>query len=139
MIRIAMFACLLPVSFFSGAAWAQQLTPLKPATSESDSKTEPQVDALDRLTEAARKLQSNQTFDLRYQFQEGETISWETEHIFTTDVRKGPEQSHTTGRALCVMQWQVTDVDSLEQATVVLTLKSAKMWQQDGQETPVLL
>lgn len=121
---------------------AQQLTPLKPAaTAETGTETPVQdsdsSELLDRLSSAARKLEKSQTFDLRYKFQEGETILWSTEHAFSADVKKGKEQSHSTARSRCVMQWRVTDVDSLEQATVVLTLRTAIMWKQEDGTDPI--
>lgn len=121
---------------------AQQLTPLVPSNpSDTEKGQDPgetdTSEAMKRLAAAARKMEKSQEFDLKYNFQEGEVLQWESEHAFSTDVRKGPEQSHTTGRALCVMQWQVTDLDSVGQATVVLTLKTAKMWQQEDENEPV--
>lgn len=93
--------------------------------------------ALERLKSATRKLAQNQMFDFEYRFEEGSTILWQVEHAATTETRDHTGEETSASRSLSVMQWQVVDVDSLGNATVVLTLKSAKMWQQTDQNDPI--
>lgn len=130
----------LTVGCFASPCFGQQLTPLQPLQTQSqqekDTKTREGESALDRLSAAARKLEKQQTFEMEYKFEEGQVLLWDAEQVFTTDVRKGPDEGTTAARSRSVMQWRVTDVDSLGQATVVLTINSSVMWQQKDQDEP---
>jgi len=142
---------LIVLATLGRSAVGQVLQPLKPvvtdsqgnsaeeASAEIDTPGQPmdEKDMLSRLSQAAKRLENNQKFDLKYTFTEGETILWRVEHTATTDTRVQVDEETSASRSLSMLQWQVTDVDTLGNTTIALTLKSAVMWQQTDQNDPI--
>lgn len=124
-------------------AWglAQTLQP-KPATvnapaAAAAATTNDTDDPLKRLSEAARRLENEQTFEFKYKLQAGDVIRWQVDHVATTDTRAQTDHDKTASRAQSIVKWQVTDVDSLGNTTIMLTLEAAKMWQQTDELPPI--
>lgn len=150
--RVLVLSIFLASAMFGRSVDGQVLKPLKPAGSGAEGNLESDLaanrvdeaenpvgekDMLSRLSQAVKKIEKNQTYDLKYKFTEGETILWRVEHTATTDTRVQTDEETSASRSLSVLQWQVTDVDSLGNTTIALTLKSAVMWQQTDQNDPI--
>ena len=105
--------------------YAQSLTPRQ--VQETDGNAN---DPLQRLSQAARRLEAEQEFEFKYQFKAGDVIRWQVEHAAATDTRVQNDQESTSSRSQSILKWQVTHIDALGNSTIQLTLESAKMWQQ---------
>jgi hypothetical protein len=105
--------------------WGQALQPLPTPTSPTSEK-----DPLKILSDTARRLENEQTFEFKYKFREGEVIRWQVDHTAATETRAQADSDKTNSRAQSVVKWQVTDIDSLGNTTIMLTLEAADMWQQ---------
>jgi hypothetical protein len=121
-----------------------QILQPKPATGETQSPavaaskaTAATDDPLKRLSEAARRLENEQTFEFKYKLKAGEVIRWQVDHVAATDTRAQNDRDKTASRAQSIVKWQVTDVDSLGNTTILLTLEAAKMWQQTDELPPI--
>lgn len=97
----------------------------------------PDKDPLKALSETARRLENQQTFEFKYKLREGEVIRWQVDHLAATATRAQADQDNTKSRAQSIVKWQVTNVDSLGNATILLTLEAADMWQQTDELPPV--
>ena len=112
--------------------YAQSLTPRQ--VHETDGNAN---DPLQRLSQAARRLEAEQEFEFKYQFKAGDVIRWQVEHAAATDTRVQNDQESTSSRSQSILKWQVTHIDALGNSTIQLTLESAKMWQQIDEQPPV--
>lgn len=111
-----------------GQALQPKPTPTAPA---------PDKDPLKILSDTARRMENEQTFEFKYKLREGEVIRWNVDHFATTETRAQADHDNTKSRAQSVVKWQVTNVDSLGNTTIMLSLESADMWQQTDELPPV--
>ncbi len=112
--------------------FGQALQPKPVATTPA-----PDKDPLKILSDTARRLENEQTFEFKYKLREGDVIRWNVDHVAATETRAQADHDNTKSRAQSVVKWQITNVDSLGNATILLTLEAADMWQQTDEHPPV--
>jgi hypothetical protein len=127
---IGLWAAWLAVPTASVSAQALQPKPMSPPPAGSP-------DPLQRLSQAAKRLQNEQTFEFQYKFSVGDVIRWHVDHSAATETRAQNDQDKTASHAQSIVKWQVNHVDALGNATIMLTLDAAKMWQQTDDHPPI--
>lgn len=109
--------------------FGQALQPA-PTPSNSSQTPAPKDDPLKILSQTARRLENEQTFEFQYKFTEGEVIRWQVDHVAATETRAQNDQDKTNSRAQSIVKWNISNVDSLDNTTIILTLEAAEMSQQ---------
>lgn len=98
---------------------------------DSDSKT-------NHAAAVVKRLGKKQTYDLRYKLKPGDKINYLFEQVVSTQTRMGGEEEQTTSRSQTAKQWDVRNVDSLGNMTFALKWTSVNMWQQIGDDKPIV-
>lgn len=122
MTRLRILTALSLVIFMAGLASAQ--TKDKSATSS-------------RIAAATEKLANKQKFELRYQFDIGEVIRWNVEHVATTKAQIAGKDEKTSSRTQSVKLWKVKHVDNAGNITLVHSVESTSLWQKIGDSEPI--
>ncbi|MBL8889214.1 MAG: hypothetical protein JNL67_04500 [Planctomycetaceae bacterium] len=130
---VSAFKCVLLTGLIlamtSNILFGQALQPL-PTSGDSTQAPSTKDEPLKVLSQTARRLENEQTFDFRYKFVEGEVIRWQVDHVAATETRAQNDQDKTNSRAQSIVKWNVSNVDSLGNTTIRLTLEAAEMSQQ---------
>ena len=108
-----------------------------PATNSRTDKNLNQA-SVNRAKQAARKLENAQQFLLKYKFQSGEEVRWNVEHSATTKTQIAGNSESTSSRSKSTKLWKVSNVDKLGNITFVHSVENSSLWQQIGDDDPVM-
>lgn len=123
MARVWIFAVVFLGGWFSTTVL--QSEDARPAAAESPSGTDLQA----KLKSAAKRLDAEQTYELRYKFEPGEFVRWRAVQLVTVDTKiRGTGQTAKT-RSVSLKSWRVSDVDDAGNATFVYQVDEVDMWQ----------
>jgi hypothetical protein len=98
---------------------------------------DPHDEFADALHKAARHANQQQQFEFRYQFRPSEKLQWTVEHVSTNKTTMETHSEVMSSRTQSTTCWTVQSIDSLGQATLVQTIESVKLWQQNGEQKPI--
>ena len=122
MIRLQILTALSLITFMAGVTTAQS-----PGGTETSS----------RVAATTAKLAKKQKFQLRYQFQPGEQIRWNVEHVATTKAQIAGKNEDTSSRTQSVKLWKVKHVDNAGNITFEHSVESTTLWQKIGDSEPI--
>lgn len=82
-----------------------------------------------KLKAAARQVTNEQTYQLRYRAEQGETLRWKVTHLVTVETKiRGTEQTAKT-RSVSTKAWKIDKVEANGNITFVHTVEAVDMWQ----------
>ena len=102
------------------------------ATSSPDDKA-----VADQVAAAAKRLQQQQKYDLRYKLKQGETVRLKITHSASTKTQMAGFTEDLSSRMESIKTWKVSNVDSRGNMTFVITWDSFVGWEQIGDEDPI--
>ncbi|MEZ6092713.1 MAG: hypothetical protein R3C03_00530 [Pirellulaceae bacterium] len=88
------------------------------------------------LARAAKNQADKQTWELRYQFEKGQCIRWQTEHTTSNETRNAGKSEKTWTRSNSNKHWDVKSVDSKGNVSLDLTYDQFTMWTKFNDEQP---
>ena len=95
-----------------GLALADLLRLRASASPNAITETKDTADLTSQLKAASKQVANQQTFQLQYRPEKGQTIRWKVVHLVTVDTKiRGSEQTAKT-RSVSTKAWRVTDVDA---------------------------
>ena len=105
-----------------------------PLLAQSNSKND--GDVAGKVAAAAKRLQQQQKYDLRYAFKKGETIRWRVVHEASTEMQQAGFTGESASKMDSIKVWTVSNVDSKGNMTFVHSLELVKAWQKIDEEEP---
>lgn len=99
-------------------------------TSGSAKKAVPTEELRGRLSAATKKIVDNQTFDLRYKFQPGETVSWTAQHMIAQETRVKDTAQTAKSRSVSTKVWKIVEAGGADGRIVLeYSIDDVDMWQ----------
>lgn len=89
----------------------------------------------EQLAIAAKKA-TVQKYLLRYKFEEGDVVYWQTEQVDNGEVSLQKKKELTRSRTLSTKKWRITGIDKNGNISAVQSLADVDMWQQIDQLPP---
>lgn len=90
----------------------------------------------DQLAKAAKRL-TEKKYLLRYRFQEGENVFWETEQVDSGHVSLQKKKEVTKSRTLSTKKWRIDKVLPNGDFVVVQSIVAVDLWQQIDNNRPI--